>query len=323
MLRKSLALLLLALGCVTVWWRDGARPEPQTPTVAAIPATAPGFAPDGPLELRGLWRLTSAEREFGGFSAMILREPGGMRLFTDYGSLIDLPRPGAEGYDYSAALRRAGRETMRKRDRDIEAATAFGGKIWLGYERANAIVRYDAQMRLEKRVAPEVLSGWGATSGPESLARLADGRFLALREGPKWAFDESPIEAVLFRADPVEGARGEAVTIVGNGAYRPVDAATTPSGDVLVLLRGLRIGLPVRFESRIALLRRDDLADKRARLVLLAQIDGPLPADNYEGIAVRANGNEWEIWLVSDDNDSHFQANWLARLSLDPARLPN
>lgn len=323
MVRKSLALLLLLLGLVTVWWRSEPRSEDIEPTVelVAFPQFAGPADPD--LAVEGVWQLRSRQFSFGGFSALVLRADQQLRLFSDYGTVLELPLPRGGDATMRLPLRRVGEDTARKSGRDIEAATAFGGQTWLALENRNAIVRLGTTLRIEQEARPSAIGGWPANGGPESLARLADGRFLALREGKVVVGETDPLVGVLFDGDPTEDPTSRTVAITGADGYHPVDAATAPDGRILVLLRRLGFAWPFEFHSRLAWLDPDDLADGTARLSAPIDLSAILPRDNYEGIAVRGAGNRWDIWLVSDDNDSHFQASWLAHLTLDPGRLPD
>lgn len=321
MMRKSLALVLAVLSFVAVWPRSEPRPDHVEPIVVMHGYPTGWGRGGGPLELRGLWRLTSEQESFGGFSALTVMEGGGLRLFSDNGTVLELPLPTEGNRRLRRPLRRIGEDTARKSGRDIEAATNWGRQTWLALENRNAILRLGPELQIERSTAPRSLADWPANGGPEAMTRLADGRFLVLREGRPVFGDTDPIQAVLFAADPTTDAPARQITITGADGYHPVDAATAPDGRVLVLLRRLGFGWPIEFRSRIAWLDPRDLEDGKARLSAPIALERLLPQDNYEGIAVRADGERWDVWVVSDDNDSFFQASWLARLSLDPAAL--
>ncbi len=320
-MRKSLALVLLALGFIAVWWRDEPPSDIAPPLVQLTAHRGSVGQEHHALSVKGLWRLESGQKGFGAFSALAFRDRETLWLFGDTGSVLELPIP--EGGDHRAMLPlgRIGRVTARKSGRDIEAATAFGSSIWLALEHSNAILRLDRDLRIERRIAPQVIADWPPNGGPEAMARLDDGRFLVLREGRIVLGETDPVEGVLFAGDPTEDARFGKVAISGADGYHPVDAAVAPDGRVLVLLRRLGFGWPFEFRSRLAMLDPADLDDGRARLIPIPGLPELLPSDNYEGMAVRADGDRWEIWLVSDDNESHFQSTWLAQLSLDPTAL--
>ena len=321
MVRKTLALLLLLLGWVTVWSRTEPPPEDIEPVVELI--AFPHFEREAQrgVAVEGVWQMRSPQFSFGGFSALAMRDDRGLLLFSDYGTALELPMPRKGNATMRIPLRRIGEDTARKSGRDIEAATSFGDRTWLALENRNAIVRLGPGRKIERMATPQAIAGWPANSGPESLARLADGRFLALREGKVVVGETDPLVGALFEGDPTENSESRTIAITGADGYHPVDAATAPDGRILVLLRRLGFAWPFEFHSRLAWLDPDDLADGTARLSAPIDLSAILPRDNYEGIAVRGAGHRWDIWLVSDDNDSHFQASWLAHLTLDPGRL--
>lgn len=321
MIRCAAALCLVALAALTVWGQRQGEPGTVEPIVTAQAYRSDQSALDGPVQVRDLYRLTSPQPDFGGFSALAWRG-GRLVLFSDYGLALELPELPADGGRIAAPSRRIGTDTIRKSGRDIEAAASEGGSIWLALENTNAIVRLDGRLAQRGAALPQALADWPANGGPEALARLADGRFLVLREGRVVVGDTDPLAGVLFAGDPTAGATSRNVAITGADGYHPVDAASAPDGRILVLLRRLGFGWPFDFRSRLAWLDPADLDDGSASLSSPIDLSVYLPDDNYEGLAVRAAGERWDVWVVSDDNNSHFQANWLARLSLDPAGLP-
>jgi hypothetical protein len=323
MIRKSLALVLLLLVSVTVGRCGEPPPDTVEPVVSLTAFPSYSRNSSAGLQVEGVWQLRSPQQSFGGFSALALADTERLRLFSDYGTVLDLPLPRGGNVTLRLPLARIGEDTARKSGRDIEAATSFGSRLWLALENRNAIVLLDDAWQVERATTPEEMADWPANSGPEALARLADGRFLVLREGEIVVGETDPLVGALFGGDPTEGASAQTIAITGADGYHPVDAATAPDGRILVLLRRLGIAWPFDFRSRLAWLDPADLDDGAARLSPAIDLSAILPRDNYEGLAVRAAGARWDVWLVSDDNNSHFQASWLAHLSLDPAALPD
>lgn len=102
-----------------------------------------------------------------------------------------------------------------KRDRDTEsmAADPATGQIWVGYERYNAIWRYAPGFaRAEAQGTPPEMARWPINGGPESLARLPDGRFVTISEDAHvppahWTGAEAERlhsrTALLFPGDPI------------------------------------------------------------------------------------------------------------------------
>ena len=76
-----------------------------------------------------------------------------------------------------------------------------GAWLWAGFERHNMIWRYRrADLAATASARPEPMRRWRANSGPEAMARLADGRFLVLGEGLNDR--DATSDAVLFDGDP-------------------------------------------------------------------------------------------------------------------------
>jgi hypothetical protein len=89
---------------------------------------------------------------------------------------------------------------------------------------------------------------------------------------------------------------------------------------VLILLRRIDVFPWLRLTSRLV------IADPAAIVPgeawpwrPLAEIRPPLPAENYEGLAVepRADG-ELRLWLISDDNGAAIQRTLLLALDWNP-----
>ncbi|MGJ3629205.1 esterase-like activity of phytase family protein [Sphingomonas sp. MMS24-JH45] len=133
----------------------------------------------------------------------------------------------------------------QKSDRDSEllAIDPATGRLWVGFERANAIWRFAPGFaRWQRRATPRAMRRWGQNSGAESLVRLHDGRFLVIPEGS--GRRNEPRRALLFAGDPTASrARAAAFRYRPPPGYAPSDAAVLPGGDVLVLNRRFRLPL--------------------------------------------------------------------------------
>ncbi len=334
-MRRALALLLLIIGLAPgTWWRVKPLPRPGNDPAELrfvelkVPPAEKLAAELGPFKLEKVWRLESRNRDFGGYSALLPLGGGELLAFSDNGSTLRFSPPGPD-LSKPAIQNVFSPETAPGMGRDVESATADPAfaVVWVGMESKNAIVRLapkGGQLRIDAQVRPVSMAGWGNNSGPETLVRLKDGRFLTIREGFADVFGRSLHAAVVFPSDPVESEDGERFTLAGPKGFSPTDMAQLPDGRVLVLFRRLDWPFPVRFSIRLAIgdpatIRPDGIWHVRE----VARLPESLPVDNFEGLATepRKDG-ELTVWLISDDNRAVYQASYLWRLSLDPADLP-
>ncbi len=278
----------------------------------------------GVLPLTGVWELTSPHAFFGGFSALVAKGPAGLIAGTDRGFLLDLDLSGPEPRAVPGSFRFVGITGPARREFvDLEslAHDPSTGTLWAGLEgRESFIMRLAPDGRRHRR-APAEMTHWSANSGPETMTRLADGRFLVIAEGAQRC-GERLHEALLFPGDPVEEGRPLVSRFRAPEAYDPVDAAQLPDGRLLILLRRVRYSLPARFDTAIAIadtgaIREGAVWEAR----ILARLTGGIFADNFEGLAFVPTGEDssrGSIWLIADDNFSIFQRNLLVRFAWDP-----
>lgn len=289
----------------------GRAPVVTAERVALDPAD-PARRRLGGLEYVGGIALRSVDPGFGGYSAMAvagdrftLLSDGGLFLrFTMGRDLI--PRHHAFG-----ALPDGPGTGWAKIDRDSEsmAVDPATGRIWVGFERVNAIVRYAADFARAERIAyPREMRRWPSNSGAETIVRLRSGRFVVMSELKKAG-------SLLFAGDPVAGARSTWFMYQPPRGFRPTDAAELPDGRLVVLNRS--------FTARGGFTNRLTLVDPRAirtgatiRGREIAALVPPLIHDNFEGIAVSREGRDTIVWLVSDDNQSWFQRTLLLKFRL-------
>lgn len=261
----------------------------------------------GPFILRSAWHLTSDNNHFGGYSALLARPDGSLLAGSDAGRLLTLRR-GKDGGLVGAFEAFSGAANSDKRDVDLEAlAQDRDGHIWAAYEGTNSIARHRETSDPGKRVRPQEMANWWSNSGPEAMARLSDGRFLVLAE-QRSRFGGDSHEALLFPSDPVEGAEPLVFSVATPGKMRPVDMVEGPGDKVLILLRHFQL-FPPQFHVALAIGDPDRIVEgKNWPIELVARIDGDIPSDNYEGIALsRGGGAGCTVWLISDDNFTALQ----------------
>jgi hypothetical protein len=274
----------------------------------------------GPLRAVGAWQLQSPNRHFGSYSAIVPLGDGRLLAAADTGKRLHFTAPGRAGpgprFDFFADV-----DFADKAAYDIESLTRdpATGTIWAGYEHNNQIARFDAQLRSTGLVRPSAMDGWRSNSGPESMTRLSDGRFIVLAETDTgWLGSDGP--GLLFPGDPVEGAVPVKFRFRPPRGYNPCDMAALPDGRVLILLREVVWGLPPSFAGKLMIADPATIrAGEEWRAETLADLRPPLPMDNYEGLAVEPMpGGGLTLWLISDDNNALFQRTLLLELAWRP-----
>jgi hypothetical protein len=267
----------------------------------------------GLLTFLGGWRLTSNDPRFGGLSSLHV-EGGEALAFSDSGWMIRFPLPAGSGEatGHIQALADGPGAATRKSLRDIESMAVDGDLVWLGFERRNAIWRYDRRSwRAQSGAAPPEMRRWPANRGAEAMVRFPDRRFLVLAEGhghggPALLFDGDPAvagtPAIEMRYQPPDG-------------YRATDEALLPDGRILVLNRRWRLleGL----SAKLTLLHGRLAPGATLRGEEVADFHRPVTFDNMEGISVTSEGGRTIIWLTSDDNYSPLQRTLLLKFALD------
>ena len=309
-------LLLVALGLAPgTWWRS--RPVPPDDRQAlAITRLAVPPVDLGPLRLVGAWELRSGNRHFGSYSALADLGDGTLLAASDRGRMLRFSPPGAAAprvhLDFFA-----GRALQDKKQADIEALARdpASGRIWASFEVSNRIERFDAALAARGGTVPEAMRGWSQNFGPEALARLDDGRFVVLAEGDGWFAGRVP--GLLFPADPVDGAAPLRFAFDPPEGFRPVDMGQLPDGRVLILLRKVEWGIPPRFAGKLMVADPAAIREGEAwPAAPVADLAAPLPTDNYEGLAVVADGRGGAVvWLISDDNEMTLQRTLLLELA--------
>lgn len=274
----------------------------------------------GALYYLGGLRLRSRDEAFGGFSALAVQGDH-FTLLSD-GGLFTRFRMGADFVprDHAFGVLPDGPGTgWRKRDRDSEAMTIdpATGVAWIGFERANAIWRYDGRLaRAQAAARPRDMRSWPDNGGAEAMVRLRDGRFLVFAETGRRSGSGTVV--LRFDRDPTDpGAVVDRFTYRPPDGYQPTDAAELPDGRLIVLNRALT--LRGGFTAKLSLVdARAAVTDTRLKAPVIATFADPVIHDNFEGVAVTREGAATIVWLVSDDNGpTIFQRTLLLKFRLE------
>ncbi len=201
----------------------------------------------------------------------------------------------------------AGRPLPRGRAADAESITRLPDGTWLvGFERWHRIRAY---RRLDGPGAyvdaPPGLDRAPINGGLEGLTLLADGRVLALAEELAAAGQPALRQGWIGRP-----GRWMPIAWQPEPGFVPTDVAGLPDGGALVLER--RFTWLTGFAARVAVVPPAMLRAAREGSVLrgetILRLDGdPLPAENWEGVAVARHAGRTLVALVADDNDSRLQ----------------
>ena len=301
-----------------LWWRSAPHwpRENHVRSLLAerLVASSPDFWP-ARLRLVGAWRLTSANSRFGGYSALLATNDDTLTAISDIGRSLRFRRPDT-GADTDPRFGQIGLHDGPWFYPDTESATwdPKTGARWFGYEETNRIRRFAANDDTGVAVAPRAMRDWSANGGAESLVRLTDGRFIVLEEDPPW-FSSGGRSGLLFPSDPVTGVAPLEFTFRPPIGYSPSDAAALPDGRVVVLLRTFDLPFPPFFKGMLVVADPAQIAaGKEWPWRKLADLDDPVPRDNYEGLAIVPVGDGVDLWLISDDNFAPFQRTLLLQL---------
>lgn len=303
----SIALPLMLLLAGLTQSSGGPLGWPQVPREVKIEAKR--FDPAGlklqdPFDFVAAWRLRSADRSFGGLSALV-HTGDGLLAVSDAGALVRLPFGRVSARISSLPAGCGGGVIKRTRDSEAMAIDPQGA-LTVAFERRNALCRIapDGTIVLSH---PEAMRNLSANSGIESLVSLRNGELLAIGERSPGLAGESPV--LKFSPGGVVRLRYQPP-----GGFRPTDAVQLPGGGLLVVNR--KFVPPLSFPGRLTLVDSFDGTTMRGRDV--ARFDPPNMDRNFEGVAVsRARGRTF-VWLISDDNFMPVQDTILVLLEYRP-----
>ncbi len=272
----------------------------------------------GALVYRGGVELIGRDPAFGGYSALVVQGRRFTLLSDDANILRFTMARDWSIHDVRFGQLPAGPDTgWTKRERDSEsmATDPATGTVWVGFEQFNQIWRYAPGLaRAEAGVAPGAMAHWRSNGGIEAMARLTDGRFVAISESVPYG--ESMQEGLVWSGDPVAAsAPAFRFAYQPTSGFRPVDMVELPDRRLLVLER--RFTLPFRWSNRLVVI--DHAALTAGKLVQgreIARLEAPVIHDNIEGVAVTRQGGRLILWLVSDDNRLPMQRTLLLSFDL-------
>ncbi|HKY81298.1 MAG TPA: esterase-like activity of phytase family protein [Sphingobium sp.] len=328
-MRRILIVLLLAILLLPAPHKN--KPElfgagPLLLRIRPLPldAARPAVRRVGALDYLAGWQLTSPHRGFGGISSLLVDGRGQILALGDSGTLMGFAiQPGRDmRHPFIAPL------PIRPEDReqpwwawDSEslARDAETGRYWVGFEMLQRICRYAPGFaRVEAcRTWPEI-EAWPETGSIEAMARLPDGRFVAIAE--MGVTSDGSHDMLLFSGDPAESGTPPPLHLryVPPRGYRPTDAVALRGRRLLVLNR--RLTLQDLFTGTLASidLPAAPRSGDRIKAHTLARLAPPLLADNFEGVTVTRESSRTIVWIVSDDNHEFFQRTLLLKFALRP-----
>jgi hypothetical protein len=202
-----------------------------------------------------------------------------------------------------------GRPLPRDIVSDAESLARLPDGSWLiGFERNHRIWRYPTlDAPAEPVIAPRELALAPGNGGLESLAVLADGRWLAIAESQR------PKGEPAARMAWLRGPSGwRPLAYHPTPGFDPSDLCPLPDGGALVLER--HFTLLGGFSARIVRLAPIPPGATRLEGTEMARLAAPLPTDNWEGISAFRHGVRRLVAVVSDDNQLILQRTLLAVL---------
>lgn len=321
--------LFLLLGALAIA-ASSLNTKPATPTPGPVAITIeplvlnpadPAQVTLGPLRYLGGWELKSGRTLFGGLSALAVRPDGQIWALSDGGALFQMPQPGAAAKVIIEArvlpiLKPKKHWMPRPEDSESMTVDADFRHIWVGYELLQLICRYEPSLTVIGPCRrPHKIYDWPPTESIESLARLPDGRFIAISEGG--AGPAGGRDVLVFAGDPISLAtrRPVRMTYMPPTGYNPTDAVYIGDNKLLVLNRRATL-----YDGFTAVLKLVDLKNMRKGAVLngpeIARFAPPVLADNFEGLALERHGKQRILWMVSDDNHLFFQRTLLLKFAL-------
>ncbi|NQX94485.1 MAG: esterase-like activity of phytase family protein [Erythrobacter sp.] len=314
----ALAAGMIALAA-TMQWREAM--DDKVKTVILNPDD-PAQSRVGELVYRGGLDIPRMGQDLGGLSALRWDAQSGRLLaLTDDARFVWIaPREdaerlvGIETIEVGDLLDLQGEALAGKAQGDSESLTRSASGGWLvGFERDHRVWRYPTLSGLPEETGIDPVSIMGAlepNGGTETLA-LDERALLICAErfleppAPNCFWQTQGMGPSAVRIEPPQDMRG--IGAVATDADAANDATlfvlfrsyTSSQGNV----GGITVG------------RRD------GTFAGIATFRAPLNVDNFEGLAVREEGEKTFLYIVSDDNFSSSQRTLLMKFEWAPAEL--
>ncbi len=318
--------VILAVLLMVPSWSGAERLPLLRPGPAQVTTALVDLFPDDPARKRlgaltylGGVELSSPDPVFGGFSSMRV-DGTRFTMLSDGGGIVRFTMgPDWQVRDATARELPGGPGTgWEKRDRDSESMAVLpGGDVLVGFERANALWRYDHGLR---RVIgsrkPRSMRKWSANSGPEAMATMPDGSVVVFSESNAKRGLKG-FAAIRLNGDPIDPAvPWYRFRYVAPPKFAVTDAIALRDGRVLVLVR--RFGLPQLFTARLQLIEAG--AIRPGAIVTgrtIATFEGDVIHDNFEALALSREHGRDVLWIASDDNQAFWQRSLLLKFRLE------
>lgn len=275
--------------------------DPIAVTARAVPLdpTDPKRETLGRLRYLGGLELDSHDGRLGGLSSLKWRD-GRLHAVSDIGdwfTILPVERggrlTGARVTAVGDLLASDGVELQGTATADAEGL-AIDGDGWLvSFEHEHKILRYPrlGSLAQESRLQPTELFGpLGENYGVEAIARR-DGRTFLCAER---LASEVAANCQLRSAGGVEQVRLTGPEGLDPKTAFPVDADFAADGTLYVLFRSWSGGR----DNRVAIIARSSGGE----VTTIATFLQPVTLDNYEGLALREEGERTFLYIVSDDN---------------------
>ena len=303
--RRALLATLLATGAASAKAQNAAQPF----TLPDVP---------GPLRPLGGLLIDAKALGGGGLSGAHLAPDLTLTLISDRGHwaqarlLLDGLAPvGLVPLRHGPLRDEAGKPLPRGFTADAEALARRPDGTWLvAFERRHRIRAYRWLDGPGSYIAaPPGLEAAPSNGELESLGVLPDGRLFAIAE--TFTPPERPDLRHAWLGQP--GAWMPLYWQASAG-FHPTDATILPDGSALVLER--RFSLLGGFAAKLRRTSPDAIRTAREGTVLSGEAiltlnDAPLPAENWEAVAVARVGDQTLVALISDDNESVLQRSLL------------